>query len=367
MFDHIKKILKYSVVIASGLFIASCGGDDSKDKGPHSELLGSDFLRGASIVDSAEFVSAFNDDRFNYGSTVFTSVDAVHYRYSGCRISGWFSQNAEIYNNGFIYTKFTVKGVDYESICNVDEVYRDVQVSDAASLDIAYMGEKLFYDKTTKYIYQTNVRTSSPISIIEVFNNGMSAKIEFSSGDTEDVALVKVYEEIDPSEKGIVLYKPSQEYYKGKSGVIMETGATKAARNKPYNMSSGYLFKYKEVGCGFKLFTPTPYTIDTDGSVYAKSVSTGKEYHCYIDKFYEKTNATTNEAVNALLVISDLDSSTFYDDSTKTFYEIDVSNSNGDYFIKEIINDGRSALMDNGEGSSYVAVILTSYKQVFPG
>jgi len=346
-----------SILIMACAGLLGCQGGSSDDSSSSNipEMVGSEFLKNASIIDHS---SSF--DRFSV-------IGENGYRYDtpGCRIGGISNKrDIWIYDNGFILSQYYGIQQDDDTICNVTAVYKMIDVKDSSNLNIPYMGSlarNMFYDTDTKYIYEVllpyyAINDEAPI-LVEILNGGMTAKIKYKDADGykyEDVPLGSVYIKINPSEIGMVLHKPNNSFYNGHPNDLIEVGYGYLQYGKQYTFS-GYLFKYKDNGC---TQADMHYAIYNDGSIFIKQFRNGREASCKINKFYEEIERKNGD-VYALHVNGEL----YYDSLNQVYYEISHSQPNS--YISEIINDGLSAIVVDELGVRHTVFITSSYKEVF--
>lgn len=357
--DVTKKIFSYSFL---ALFLSACGGsggsDESADVTEDKSYIGMDYLKGARVVDNVEHsVTRWSG---------FRSSEGIYYRYSGCSVSGFYQQYGVIYDNGFMYTSFTINDTVYDSVCNVKSVQREVNVTDAQDLNIPYMGDDFFYDPVSGFVYEVgglNLNPSGQYYIGEIFNNGDNATIVYPGGQLS-AEILRVLQDIPTSDVGVKLYSPEVDFFKGQDDQVMEFGYATAAYERPYSFNAGNLFLYEASGCEFSSLRGYFYIVYNDSVVYTRDDRTGVESYCVVDSFYEEVSLENDQSVYAVYSRRGL----FYDASTGVYYEVEGANTFAGYFISEIKNDGKSAVVYSSQSSEVPMTLLTvkAYKEYYP-
>jgi hypothetical protein len=366
--DLFMKKIKYLLVLGAISFLTACGGGASSDGATDEQQASL-----GNLIDSGK-ISYESDGYSSAKGAVYdiTGVSDVFYDTENCATSILTSENYySIYDSAFAETVYQRLSSVYSSTCMVNSAYQEVELTNSIDVNADYFsyGNSIsdylgtFYDPTSKIYYEYEYSFGEipyEFKLIEIINDGMSGIIDTGDGATVTVQLTKALKEVELSTLGMA-YDRSP-FFEGNSNDLMEAGEVYRIENKPYDIS-GYLYNYATSGCTFYLHTPR-YYIFNDGQILLESQYYNTKNTCNITGLYENLVRSNVQGIDGGYI----NENTFYDSSTKIFFDIDPDNSDfsdhSAYRLIELNNNGRTAVVDIGDGSTVTVDLLRAYKEV---
>ncbi len=341
------KLLKLILILVVSILFISCGGGSSGDSttgstntNPNTPL----------IVDS--FTNTLSSS-LNKVYNTFNNSD-YYYNLPTCRLGGLYNTSIKIQDNSIVETAFRISNNTYSGVCLLDSAFKKLDLVND-TIDASYVNENTFYDNTTKIYYDIRPRLSYSgrelTSIVEITNDGLNGVLDNGS----IIQIQEAYKKSDLYNLGITKFEPIYNFQQGPSDYIMELGYSAGSTSKVYDFG-GFNYNYSLTGCNLRTsrynFTTYNDLRMTISNSYT-SLTT-----CTISDVYEKL-----DLINETITASYVNENTFYDNTTKIYYDITprLSYSGRELTsIVEITNDGLNGVLDNGS----IVQILEAYKKI---
>jgi hypothetical protein len=348
-----------SAVVLAGL--TACGGGDSGGAG--SDSSGSTY----NIVSS--------------GTTkgwLYLGSSGVGYLGINC-LSPSFGATLsfEVSDNGFAYAEYytPIHGYYYSATCLISSAVQRVSAVDGSVNGIYSLRrtstDPLYVDASTNTHYSVSqsdliAHNSSSYyggsyKMTGVTNQGLSAILDDGQGDIFQAGISDTMQSIPLSSTPVNKYSPAP-LYQGSPNEIFEVGKNqRGGIYYPYSIH-GNFYNYKTTGCTSEV--GANYTIYNDGFVATEYQSYNNVIKgaCQVTDIYERLPRANASGLNGTMVNSYL----FVDNGTQIYYDVAffTTGTGLTFALTDIINDGATAILTAGDGTTTKIDVLDIYKKI---
>ncbi|CAA6816067.1 MAG: Unknown protein [uncultured Sulfurovum sp.] len=345
-----KKINSILLSTITAGFLVGCGGGDS--------TTGSTNTNTNTNTNTPLIVDSFTNTLSSILNKVYNTFNNSDYYYNlpTCRLGGLYDTSIKIQDSSIVETTFTMSNNTYSGVCLLDSAFKKLDLVND-TINASYVNENTFYDNTTKIYYDItptlSVEGKELKSIVQITNDGLNGVLD----DNTIIQISRAYKKSDLYNLGITKFEPIYNFQEGPSDYIMELGYSPNTNStsKVYNFE-GFNYNYSLTGCNLGT---TNYNFTTYNDLRMTiSNSYTSLTTCTISDVYQKL-----DLINETITASYINENTFYDNTTKIYYDITPALSYSGRELRSIVqitNDGLNGVLDNGS----IIQILEAYKKI---
>jgi hypothetical protein len=345
-----KTLLASSVVVALSMLTGCGGGGDSGSTSSATTGTSESTSSSASLIESG----MVNTDTYRKPYTIVGNYGAL-YNAPGCVVYNMYDKTIfSVFSDASASTSYSLRSNGTRTFnCLVSEAFFTQNLANA-TINASYIGNGTLYDASSKIFYDVS-GYSPPSIMVSIINDGLNGVSD--TGDS--IRILRAYKKINLSDIGISPKQKPAFFGQGVATDVVEFGRTTSEVNSDVYDFEGSLYLYSISGTTVNLSDHDTYVIYNDGRVVLSGSKNG-----YLTAVYELLPRSNQSVVNANYVSGSVYGyHTFYDSSTKYYYELDGSALNNHQFslaVNSVTSDGYVAVFSDGGR----AQILKAYKKL---